>query len=43
MVRAKYQDLLDLGEKLNIQDGNVEEADGKLKVWELQLLNMKKT
>lgn len=33
MVRAKYQDLLDLGEKLNIQDGNVEEADGKLKVW----------
>jgi nucleoid-associated protein YgaU len=33
MVRAKYQDVLDLGEKLNIQDGNVEEANGKLKVW----------
>ena len=33
MVRAKYQDVLDLGEKLNIQDGKVEEADGKLKVW----------
>jgi nucleoid-associated protein YgaU len=33
MVRAKYQDVLDLGEKLKIQDGNVEEANGKLKVW----------
>ncbi|WP_391594062.1 LysM peptidoglycan-binding domain-containing protein [Winogradskyella sp.] len=33
MVRAKYQDVLDLGEKLNIQDGKVEEDNGKLKVW----------
>lgn len=33
MVKAKYQDVLDLGQKLNIQDGKVEEADGKLKVW----------
>ncbi|GAB5564030.1 MAG: hypothetical protein Wins2KO_10930 [Winogradskyella sp.] len=33
MVKAKYQSVLDLGEKLNIQDGKVEEADGKLKVW----------
>lgn len=33
MVKAKYQDVLDLGEKLNIQNGKVEEADGKLKVW----------
>jgi len=33
MVKAKYQDVLDLGEKLNIKEGKVEEADGKLKVW----------
>lgn len=33
MVKTKYQDVLDLGQKLNIQDGKVEEADGKLKVW----------
>lgn len=33
MVRAKYQDVLDLGEKLNIQNGKVEEENGKLKVW----------
>jgi len=33
MVKAKYQDVLELGEKLNIQDGKVEETDGKLKVW----------
>ncbi|TCK69088.1 LysM domain-containing protein [Winogradskyella wandonensis] len=32
-MRAKYQEVLDLGEKLNIKDGKVEEADGKLKVW----------
>lgn len=33
MVKAKYQEVLDLGEQLNIQDGRVEETDGKLKVW----------
>jgi len=32
MVRAKYQSVLDLGEKLNIQDGNVSEENGVLKV-----------
>lgn len=32
-MRAKYQSVLDLGEQLNIKDGKVEEADGKLKVW----------
>ncbi len=32
-VKAKYQKVLDLGEKLNVKDGRVEEADGKLKVW----------
>ena len=33
MVKVKYQDVLDLGEKLNIKDGKVEEENGKLKVW----------
>ena len=33
MYRAKYQAVLDLGEQLNIQDGKVEEAADKLKVW----------
>ncbi|WP_426430261.1 LysM peptidoglycan-binding domain-containing protein [Winogradskyella sp. HB-48] len=33
MVKAKYQDVLDLGEQLNIQDGKVEVEGGKLKVW----------
>lgn len=33
MVKSKYQAVLDLGEKLNIQNGKVEESDGKLKVW----------
>lgn len=33
MIKSKYQDVLDLGEKLNIKEGKVEEADGKLKVW----------
>lgn len=32
-MKAKYQSVLDLGEQLNIKDGKVEEADGKLKVW----------
>ncbi|NRA92721.1 MAG: LysM peptidoglycan-binding domain-containing protein [Psychroserpens sp.] len=33
MVKAKYQSVLDLGEKLNIKDGNVVEENGVLKVW----------
>ena len=33
MVKAKYQDVLDLGEQLNIKDGKVEVEGGKLKVW----------
>ena len=33
MIKSKYQDVLDLGEKLNIKEGKIEEADGKLKVW----------
>jgi nucleoid-associated protein YgaU len=32
MVRAKYQGVLDLGEKLEIQNGDVSEANGVLKV-----------
>lgn len=31
-VKAKYQGVLDLGQELNIQNGNVEEVDGVLKV-----------
>lgn len=33
MVKAKYQSVLDLGMKLNIQDGDVKEENGQLKVW----------
>lgn len=33
MVKAKYQDVLDLGEQLNIKDGKVEVDNDKLKVW----------
>ncbi|MUU77390.1 LysM peptidoglycan-binding domain-containing protein [Winogradskyella endarachnes] len=32
MVKAKYQSVLDLGEKLNIQNGEVTEENGVLKV-----------
>ncbi|WP_193787258.1 LysM peptidoglycan-binding domain-containing protein [Lacinutrix mariniflava] len=32
MVRAKYQGVLDLGEKLNIQNGDVSETNGVLTV-----------
>ncbi len=32
MVKAKYQDVLDLGQKLNIQDGDVSEENGTLKI-----------
>lgn len=31
--KSKYQEVLDLGNKLNIKDGRVEEEAGKLKVW----------
>ncbi|MGV6832303.1 MAG: LysM peptidoglycan-binding domain-containing protein [bacterium] len=33
MMKAKYQAVLDLGEALNIQDGDVKEEGGQLKVW----------
>jgi hypothetical protein len=33
MVRAKYQDVLDLGKKLDINKGKVEEENGKLMFW----------
>lgn len=32
MVKAKYQDVLNLGEKLNIQNGSVTEENGVLKI-----------
>ena len=32
MVKAKYQEVLDLGQKLNIQNGDVSEENGVLKV-----------
>lgn len=32
MVRAKYQSVLDLGESLNIENGDVKEENGVLKV-----------
>ncbi len=32
MLRAKYQEVLDLGKKLNIQNGEVSEENGVLKV-----------
>ena len=32
MVKSKYQGVLDLGEKLNIQNGNVKEENGVLHV-----------
>ena len=32
MIKAKYQDVLNLGEKLNIQNGDVQEENGVLKV-----------
>lgn len=33
MYKAKYQAVLDLGQELNIKDGNVEETAEQLKVW----------
>lgn len=32
-VKEKYQSVLNLGEKLNVQNGKVEEAGGVLRVW----------
>lgn len=32
-VKNKYQDVLNLGEELNIQNGDVKEENGQLKVW----------
>ena len=32
MVKSKYQDVLDLGQKLNIQDGDVKEDNGVLHI-----------
>ncbi|MFN0013213.1 MAG: LysM peptidoglycan-binding domain-containing protein [Saprospiraceae bacterium] len=32
-VKAKYQNVLDLGESLNVQNGRVEETGGKLNMW----------
>ncbi len=33
MVKAKYQSVLDLGRELDIQNGDVREENGQLKVW----------
>ncbi len=32
MVKAKYQSVLDLGQELNIENGNVSEENGTLKI-----------
>ncbi len=32
-MKAKYQSVLDLGESLNIQNGDIKEENGVLKVW----------
>ncbi|QTE23617.1 LysM peptidoglycan-binding domain-containing protein [Polaribacter cellanae] len=32
-MRTKYRSVLDLGEQLNIKDGDVKEENGQLKVW----------
>ncbi|GAA0870879.1 peptidoglycan-binding protein LysM [Gangjinia marincola] len=32
MVKSKYQSVLELGEKLNIQNGDVKENNGKLEI-----------
>lgn len=32
-IKSKYQAVLDLGQELNVQDGDVREEDGQLKVW----------
>lgn len=32
-MKAKYQSVLDLGQELNIQNGDVKVEEGKLKIW----------
>ncbi|NNK86912.1 MAG: LysM peptidoglycan-binding domain-containing protein [Flavobacteriaceae bacterium] len=32
-MKSKYQAVLDLGQELNVQEGDVREEDGQLKVW----------
>ncbi|MDD7885646.1 LysM peptidoglycan-binding domain-containing protein [Flavivirga sp. 57AJ16] len=32
-IKSKYQPVLDLGQELNIQNGDVKEENGTLKVW----------
>ncbi|MFL1895390.1 LysM peptidoglycan-binding domain-containing protein [Aquimarina sp. 2-A2] len=32
MVKSKYQEVLDLGEQLNVQNGDVQEENGVLKI-----------
>ncbi len=32
-VKDKYQNVLDLGEKMGVRDGKVEEANGVLRMW----------
>ncbi len=32
-LQQKYQSVLELGKKLNVQDGDVQEVDGVLKIW----------
>ena len=32
-VKSKYQSVLDLGERINVQNGKVEENEGVLRVW----------
>jgi len=32
-IKNKYQEVLDLGATLNIQNGDVQEENGALKVW----------
>ena len=32
MVKSKYQEVLDLGDKLNVQNGDVQEDNGVLKI-----------
>lgn len=33
MVKSKYQPVLELGEKLQVQNGDVKEENGVLKIW----------
>ncbi len=33
MIKTKYQSVLDLGKKLNLQDQEVREENGQLKIW----------